>query len=266
MLFSGEYMQIGQISELSGYSQRMIRYLEDQGLIIPKRLDSNLRQFKDSDLTRILKVKRLKELGFTYAEIKELIDKDESVLAHKGSELLKRHHAEASDLIEKIKQLETICYGFVKTKSIPDKIMTLSHPERVAYRIKKLDLVCENLKKDFSEINSEIIFWKFGEFFNENRTEYSSADIIEIFRGSSQMAVLKGADFLSSYEKAWAEVSLAFNGNGVGQFGFNELNEFFGNYEIVIEHKVASKDGTVIFHALLPYQAIFIASGQANLA
>ncbi len=59
-------MLIGQISELSGYSQRMIRYLEDQGLIAPHRSDSNLRRFTDIDLTRVLKIKRLKELGFTY--------------------------------------------------------------------------------------------------------------------------------------------------------------------------------------------------------
>jgi DNA-binding transcriptional MerR regulator len=48
-------MYIGQISELSGYSQRMIRYLEDQGLLVPERSDSNLRRFSDQNLTRILK-------------------------------------------------------------------------------------------------------------------------------------------------------------------------------------------------------------------
>ena len=58
MLSSGEHMHIGQISELSGYSQRMIRYLEEQGIIVPERSDSNLRKFKDSDLTRIIKVKK----------------------------------------------------------------------------------------------------------------------------------------------------------------------------------------------------------------
>ncbi len=79
-------MYIGQISELSGYSQRMIRYLEDQGLVVPDRSDSNLRRFSDQDLTRILKIKKLKELGFTYPEIKDLIDKDEHVLAGKSDD------------------------------------------------------------------------------------------------------------------------------------------------------------------------------------
>lgn len=259
-------MHIGQISELSGYSQRMIRYLEDQGLIIPERSESNLREFKDRDLTRILKVKRLKELGFTYVEIKELIDKDESVLVDKGSELLKRHHAEAADLIEKIRQLETICYGNIKTKGMPDKIMTLSHTQRVAYRIKKLDAACENLKKNFPELKSEVTFWKFGEFFKrQDVSDHQSIDVIETFRGSSQIAILKGAGFLSSYEGAWAEASLPFNVKSVGQFMSNELGEFFGNYEIIIEHRITDVDGIAVFHALLPYQAIYIASGEALL-
>jgi DNA-binding transcriptional MerR regulator len=266
MLFSGEHMQIGQISELSGYSQRMIRYLEDQGLIIPERSDSNLREFKDVDLTRILKIKRLKELGFTYVEIKELIDKGEDILVGKGTELLKRHHDEATDLLEKIRQLETICYGIVKTSSIPDKIMTLSHPQRVAYRIKKLEKVQEDLKKKFSELISEVTFWKFGEFFKtQNRNINPKINVLEIFRGSSQIVVFSGSEFLPNYEGVWAEVSLPLNLKNIGQFPFAESGEFFGNYEIVIENKITDANGRLVFHAMLPYQAIFIASGEAIL-
>lgn len=258
-------MQIGQISELSGYSQRMIRYLEDQGIIIPERSDSNLRKFKDSDLTRILKVKKLKDLGFTYIEIKELIDKDESTLVSKGTDLLKRHHAEAAELFEKIRQLETLCYGSAKTKGMPDRIITVSHPKRVAYKIQKLDQVCESIRKRFPDLKSDLIFWKFRSFVAESESD-ENIDIYEMFNGSSQIAVLKDKNFFLSYTIAWNEASLPLNSQEIGKFKFNELREFFGNYEIVIEHRITNVDGVMIFHALLPYQAIFIASGQVNLA
>lgn len=257
-------MHIGQISELSGYSQRMIRFLEDQGLISPHRLDSNIRKFGDADLTRILKIKRFKELGFTYAEIKDLIDKEESFLANKGAELLQRHHADAHDLLEKIHQLEKICYGQVKTTNFPEKVTSLAHPQRTAYRIKKLDAVVNSLKTAFPDLKSEVTLWKFKEFLNiQEPTSTQEIEVVEIFRGSSQIVILNGTSFLEDYEKAWADKSLPFNSNHIGKFPFNELNEFFGNYEIVIEHKVWTSTNELMFHALLPYQAIFIASGEA---
>jgi len=259
-------MLIGQLSELSGYSQRMIRYLEDQGLLAPDRSASNLREFDDGDLTRILKIKRFKELGFTYPEIKILIDSDETVLVHKGTELLKRHHADAHELIEKIHRLEIICYGQVKTKSLPDKITSLVPPQRTAYRIKKLDAIYEHLKAHFPELESEITLWKFREFLSMQESESRQIiDVAEIFRGSSQIVILSGATFLQNYEKAWADNSLPFHTNLIGQFPFSEIKEFFGNYEIIIEHKIVSEDGTTNFHAVIPYQAVFIASGEAVL-
>lgn len=257
-------MYIGQISELSGYSQRMIRYLEDQGLVVPHRSDSNLRRFSDQDLTRILKIKRLKELGFTYPEIKNLIDHDESVLADKGSELLKRHHAEAQELFEKIQQLETICYGEPQTKSMPEAARSLLPPTRTAYRIKKLDAVINYLQTHHPEAKSEVVLWKFGEFLRMQEFQSEqNIEVVEIFRGSSQIALLAGTSRFELYEKAWAEKALPFNSNPVGTFPIHELEIFFGKYEIVIEHKLVGPSGEVLFHALLPYQAVFIASGEA---
>ncbi|MBS1970639.1 MAG: MerR family transcriptional regulator [Bdellovibrionales bacterium] len=257
-------MYIGQISELSGYSQRMIRYLEDQGLVVPDRSDSNLRRFSDQDLTRILKIKKLKELGFTYPEIKDLIDKDEHVLAGKGGELLKRHHAEAQELLEKIQQLEMICYGETKTAVPPEIVHTLVPPTRTAYRIKKLEAVAGQLEALAPELKCEVVLWKFGSFLSMQEFQSGqNVKIVEIFRGSSQIAILVGECRFHLYEKAWTENSLPFNSNPLGTFAAQELELFFGKYEIVIEHKLLAPTGELLFHALLPYQAIYIASGES---
>lgn len=257
-------MYIGQISELSGYSQRMIRYLEDQGLVVPGRSDSNLRRFSDQDLTRILKIKRLKELGFTYPEIKTLIDQGEQVLADRGSELLKRHHAEAQELLEKIHQLENICYGQTKTKMLPEKVTTLSTPPRTAYRIQKLEAVAKHLATHNPDYQSDVTIWKFIEFLRmEPRLSEQSIEVFEIFRGSSQIVVLAGLDVLPAYEKAWLTAALPFYTQSVGSFPASELGEFFGAYEIILEQRILAADGRVVFHALLPYQAVYIASGES---
>lgn len=58
-------------------------------------------------------------------------------------------------------------------------------------------------------------------------------------------------------------MSLPLHSHSVGSFPFHDLPEFFGNYEIVIEYKILSGEGKILLHCLIPYQAIFIASGEA---
>jgi DNA-binding transcriptional MerR regulator len=266
MLYSGEYMHIGQISELSGYSQRMIRYLEDQGLIDPERSDSNLRRFADKDLTRILKIKRLKEMGFAYAEIKDLIDKDESILAEKGTEVLKRHHQDAQDLMEKIRQLEVLCFGQIKTKMFPNKITTYAHPMRTAYRIRKLETIWRDIVALYPDYKIDVGLWKFGELQNaEDLNAYQEVEAYETFKASSIMVVLEKKSLLAPFLGAFESNFLHLDAQPIGKFAVSDLNEFFGRSEIIINYVIKDKNDQKILHALIPYQAIFIASGEATI-
>ena len=258
-------MHIGQISELSGYSQRMIRYLKDQGLITPERSDSNLRRFADKDLTRILKIKRLKELGFSYPEVKDLIDKDETVLSEKGTELLKRHHQDAHDLMEKIRQLEVICFGQIKTKTLPEKVTTYLHPMRTAYRIKKLEAIWQEINTHHPGLIVDVVLWKFGELQNADELKGpKEVEVFETFKASSTMVLLEGSNFLPTYLAAFEKNNLPLDTQPIGNFQITDLNEFFGRSEIVINYQITTQTGKKIFQALLPYQAIFIASGEAQ--
>lgn len=258
-------MQIGQISELSGYSQRMIRYLEDQGLITPARLESNLRRFEDKDLTRILKIKRLKELGFSYAEIKSLIDKDDQAFAEKGSDVLKRHHADAHDLIERIRQLELLCYGEVRTKAIPAQNSTYRHPLRTAYRIQKLETICNDINALYPDLKIDVSLWKFGELRNAaDFQKASQVQVFETFRASSIMTVLTGESFTPIFCSIFEKHSLALDAQSIGHFSIQDMSEFFASSEIVINFQILDSNSEKVFHAILPYQAIFIASGEAT--
>jgi len=67
-------MNIGQASEASGVSQRMIRHYEAIGLIpAPARRESGYRDYAPADLHRLRFIANARDLGFDTNEISELL-------------------------------------------------------------------------------------------------------------------------------------------------------------------------------------------------
>lgn len=68
-------MNIGQVSDASGVSQRMIRHYEKIGLIphAPRR-DSGYRDYSDADLHRLRFIANARDLGFPIEEIRVLLE------------------------------------------------------------------------------------------------------------------------------------------------------------------------------------------------
>jgi len=66
---------IGEIAQQVGLTQRTIRYYEEIGLLNSvKRLEGGKRIYTDEDLRRLKFIKRLKILGLSLTEMKELED------------------------------------------------------------------------------------------------------------------------------------------------------------------------------------------------
>ncbi|RBP16565.1 DNA-binding transcriptional MerR regulator [Roseiarcus fermentans] len=65
-------MTISQMSRAYGVSLRTLRFYEDRGLIAPRR-EGNARFYRPADRTRVEMILRGKKLGFTLAEIGDLI-------------------------------------------------------------------------------------------------------------------------------------------------------------------------------------------------
>lgn len=64
---------VGQLAKEVGINVETVRYYEKLKLLPkPKRRESRYRVYDDTDLKRLLFIKRAKELGFTLKEIKEL--------------------------------------------------------------------------------------------------------------------------------------------------------------------------------------------------
>ncbi len=67
-------MNIGEAAKQSGVTSKAIRYYESIDLIIPSgRAENNYRDFSDNDVHRLRFVSRGRSLGFSLAEVKELL-------------------------------------------------------------------------------------------------------------------------------------------------------------------------------------------------
>ncbi|MFI5935069.1 MerR family transcriptional regulator [Actinoplanes sp. NPDC051494] len=68
-------MQIGEAAERVGLSIRTIRHYEDAGLIMPSaRSEGGFRLYTEPDIARLAVVKRMKPLGFTLDEMRDLLE------------------------------------------------------------------------------------------------------------------------------------------------------------------------------------------------
>lgn len=66
---------IGKVARMSGVGIETIRFYEREGLIPePPRRDSGYRQYPPTVIERVRFIKKAKDLGFTLAEIGELLD------------------------------------------------------------------------------------------------------------------------------------------------------------------------------------------------
>jgi DNA-binding transcriptional MerR regulator len=72
-------LQIGEVAERTGVTQRTLRFYEEKGLLQPpSRMEGGFRLYSEDDVRRVEQIKRLQKLlGFTLAEIKEMLEAEE---------------------------------------------------------------------------------------------------------------------------------------------------------------------------------------------
>ncbi|BAL88231.1 putative MerR-family transcriptional regulator [Actinoplanes missouriensis 431] len=68
------HMQIGEAADRVGLSIRTIRHYEEAGLVLPSaRSEGGFRLYTEPDLDRLRVIKRMKPLGFTLDEMRDLL-------------------------------------------------------------------------------------------------------------------------------------------------------------------------------------------------
>src|SRR5512134_1259355 len=82
----GAYLQIGEVAERTGVTQRTLRFYEEKGLLKPPtRLDGGFRLYSEGDIGRVERIKELQSLlGLSLADIKEMVEADEIKLQIKA--------------------------------------------------------------------------------------------------------------------------------------------------------------------------------------
>ena len=61
---SGRLLRIGELARLAGVTPRAVRFYETQGLLpAPHRSEAGYRLYSPHDLVRVIRVRRLRELG-----------------------------------------------------------------------------------------------------------------------------------------------------------------------------------------------------------
>ena len=114
-------MNIGQASNASGVSAKMIRYYESIGLV-PKsaRRESGYRDYGPEDVHRLAFVRRARDLGFSIEQIRDLLrlwsDRRRSSAAVKAIALehvaqLKERARDLNEMADALKRLATACDG-----------------------------------------------------------------------------------------------------------------------------------------------------------
>lgn len=73
------FMQIGEVAQRTGLTQRALRYYESVGLLAPaSRMDGGFRLYSEQDVSRLDRIVELKQLlGISLAEIKQIMEADD---------------------------------------------------------------------------------------------------------------------------------------------------------------------------------------------
>ncbi len=95
-------LQIGEVAQRTGVTQRTLRFYEEKGLLRPpSRMDGGFRLYSEEDVKRVEHIRRLQDLlGISLADIKEMVDADEVL-----RQLWSQYRPESA-IAEKRKQLE----------------------------------------------------------------------------------------------------------------------------------------------------------------
>ncbi|WP_202238326.1 MerR family transcriptional regulator [Actinacidiphila reveromycinica] len=94
-------MQIGEVAERTELSLRTIRHYEETGLVTPSaRSQGGFRLYTEADVARLMVIRRMKPLGFTLEEMRDLLAATDRLDAPDSSP------AEREALLERVRTYE----------------------------------------------------------------------------------------------------------------------------------------------------------------
>jgi DNA-binding transcriptional MerR regulator len=73
------FLQIGEVADRTGVTQRTLRFYEERGLLKPpQRMEGGFRLYSENDVQRVERIRQMQNLlGLTLAEIKDMVEAEE---------------------------------------------------------------------------------------------------------------------------------------------------------------------------------------------
>ncbi|KOT30615.1 MerR family transcriptional regulator [Streptomyces caelestis] len=95
-------MQIGEVAARTELSLRTIRHYEETGLVTPSaRSQGGFRLYTDNDVQRLMVIRRMKPLGFTLEQMRDLLDATDRLDDPESAD-----SAEREALLERVRNYE----------------------------------------------------------------------------------------------------------------------------------------------------------------
>jgi DNA-binding transcriptional MerR regulator len=104
---TGEPMQIGEVAARTELSLRTIRQYEDSGLVVPSAASpGGFPLYTDADVSRLMVVRRMKPLGFTLDETRELLTAVDRLAAERAGTDTELEPDERAELLARVRGYE----------------------------------------------------------------------------------------------------------------------------------------------------------------
>lgn len=134
-----------QIAELTGTTLRTVRHYHDVGLLEePERRSNGYKQYGVAHLVRVLRIKRLTDLGFSLAQIEDMGDADDH-----PEQALRTLDAELAETIERL-QRARVELGLILNQAVPTDL-----PPELAAAAKNVKL--SEADRSFSVVMSRVL-------------------------------------------------------------------------------------------------------------
>ncbi|HVX43296.1 MAG TPA: MerR family transcriptional regulator [Mycobacteriales bacterium] len=125
-------MRIGELSSRTGVSVRALRYYEEQGLLLPRRLPSGYREYAAADIVAVRHIRTLLAAGLSTSVIAEILPcmlANGEVLAPTCPELtvgLGRERDRITESIDKLQAARSILDTIIAAPSATRAVQELS--------------------------------------------------------------------------------------------------------------------------------------------
>ena len=126
-------LQIGEVAQRTGVTQRTLRFYEEKGLLRPpSRMDGGFRLYSEDDVKRVDHIRRLQDLlGISLADIKEMVDADEVLRELRSQYRPESAITEKRNQLEKATAVTEAQFAIVKQKTEQMREMETQLTERL---------------------------------------------------------------------------------------------------------------------------------------